>query len=192
MRLRALHPSELEPAQQAVYDAIVASRGPAVVAPDGTLLGPFNAMLYHPAVGAPLQAVGGAIRYSGLLPPAARELAILTVAAAHGAEYEWAHHAPLAVGLGVPAEAVEAIRLGRRPELGDVVEQAVVDLTRLLLADEELDDDAYMRAAALVGEAELVELTTLLGYYGTLATQLRLFRVPLPPGHLPALPPPEG
>ncbi len=38
------------------------------------------------------------------------------------------------------------------------------------------------RGRGVTGEAGLVELTTLVGYYGILATQLRLFRVPLPPG----------
>jgi 4-carboxymuconolactone decarboxylase len=36
---------------------------------------------------------------------------------------------------------------------------------------------------------QLVELTTLVGYYATLAMQMRLFRVPLPEGVPPALPP---
>ena len=177
MRLRALQPSELRPGQRAVYDAIVASRGSSVVARDGSLIGPFNAMLHHPAIGGPLQAVGGAVRFAGLLPPAARELAILTVAAAHSAEFEWLHHAPLAIAHGVPPAAVEAIRAGRRPELEDHAEDAVVEVTRSLLAHEELDDDAYERAAALIGQAGLVELTTLVGYYGTLASLMKLFRV---------------
>jgi 4-carboxymuconolactone decarboxylase len=181
LRLRLLRREELGPEQRALYDAIVASRGAGVVAPDGTLIGPFNAMLYHPGVGAPLQAVGGAVRYAGVLPPAARELAILTVAAAHGAEFEWLHHAPLAAELGVPPEAVEAIRLGRRPELADPLEEAVVDVTRALLAHEDLDDKAYEHAASVIGEAELVELTTLVGYYATLAMQMRFFGVPVPP-----------
>jgi 4-carboxymuconolactone decarboxylase len=160
-----------------VYDAIVASRGPSVVGPDGSLIGPFNAMLHHPVIGGPLQAVGEAVRFDGLLHPAARELAILTVAAAHSAEFEWQHHAPLAIAHGVPPAAVEAIRAGQRPELEDHTEEAVVDVTRALLAHEELGEDAYQRAVALIGQAELVELSTLVGYYGTLASLMRLFLV---------------
>ena len=34
----------------------------------GRLEGPFNAMLFSPAVGHALQALGGALRYQGTLP----------------------------------------------------------------------------------------------------------------------------
>jgi len=40
-------------------------------------------------------------------------------------------------------------------------------------------------ASPTLREAELVELTTLVGYYGILAVQLRLFRVPLGGGSAP-------
>ena len=38
------------------------------------------------------------------------------------------------------------------------------------------------RGRGFTGEDGLVELTTLVGYYGMLATQVQLFRVHLPPG----------
>jgi len=185
MRLALLRPEGLTPQQRVLYDAIVASRGPGIVAGDGSLRGPFNAMLHHPLLGAPLQETGAVLRYRGLLPPAARELAILTVAAAFGAEFEWHAHSLLAAGLGVPPEPIEAIRRGELPVLADDVEQAVVEVTRAVLARSELEEESYVRAARLIGEPGLVELTTLVGYYGTLAMQMRLFGVPLPPGATP-------
>jgi 4-carboxymuconolactone decarboxylase len=186
VRLEPLRPPGLTPEQQAVYDAIVASRGPGIVAEDGSLRGPFNAMLHHPVLGGPLQEIGAALRYRGLLPDTARELAILIVAAAYEAEFEWHAHSRIAGELGVAPAVLEAIRKGERPELADEVEQAVVDATRSFLAREDLDDAAYAEAARVIGEAELVELTTLVGYYGILATQMHLFHVPLPPGVVPA------
>jgi 4-carboxymuconolactone decarboxylase len=44
----------------------------------------------------------------------------------------------------------------------------------------DLDDELYTETAAVLGEAGLFELTTLVGYYATLALQLRVFRVPVP------------
>lgn len=182
-RLTALVPAGLSAAQRALYDAILGGpRGPGFAAADGHLVGPFNAMLHNPSIGWPLARVGEALRYEGLLPPRSRELAILTVAAAYRSEFEWYAHAPIAEGLGVAADVIVDIRCGRRPHLADEVEQTVVDVVQAVLDRVDLDDEAYARAAALVGEPELVELTTLVGYYGVLATQLRLFRVPLPPG----------
>ena len=48
---------------------------------------------------------------------------------------------------------------------------------RALVLAGDLDDDAYAGAVAELGEAGVFELTTLVGYYATLALQLRVFRV---------------
>ena len=55
----------------------------------------------------------------------------------------------------------------------DPVEAAVLRVARALVTKGDLDDEEY----ALLGERELFELTTLVGYYTTLALQLRVFRV---------------
>ena len=185
-RLAALVPEGLSAGQRALYDAILGGpRGPGFAAEDGHLAGPFNAMLHHPVIGSPLARLGEALRYEGLLPARGRELAILTVAAAYRSEFEWHAHAPIAEGLGIPAEVLATVRRGARPILDDEAEQAIVDVARAVLERTDLDDAAYARAARMIGEAELVELTTLVGYYGILATQLQLFRVPLPAGVTP-------
>jgi 4-carboxymuconolactone decarboxylase len=41
----------------------------------------------------------------------------------------------------------------------------------------DLDDQEYDTAVAVIGERALVELSTLVGYYSTLALQMRIFRV---------------
>src|SRR5437868_1894472 len=41
----------------------------------------------------------------------------------------------------------------------------------------DLDDQEYDTAVTVLGERALVELSTLVGYYATLALQLRIFRV---------------
>lgn len=187
MRLKALRPSDLTFEQQALYAAVNSGpRGPVHVAEDGSLLGPFNAMLHNPIVGGPLQQLGAALRYGGLLPDAARELAILTVAAAHESEFEWHAHVPIAEGCGVSRERIEEIRQRKRPVLEDDLEQAVVDVTTLLLEKHDLSDEEYEAATRCIGVPELVELTTLVGYYGLLALQMQLFRVSLPPGASPS------
>jgi 4-carboxymuconolactone decarboxylase len=45
------------------------------------------------------------------------------------------------------------------------------------VAPADLDDAQYAVAVAALGERALVELSTLVGYYATLALQLRIFRV---------------
>lgn len=185
-RLPLLAPEGLDPARRAVYDAVAggprasgAGRARLVDA-QGRLLGPFNAMLHSPGVGMALQALGAAIRYRGELPDRARELAVLVVAAHWDSEFErWTHEA-VARELGLSDEQLAAVRAGEAIVVEDPVEAAVVRATRALAARGDLDETEYADAHAALGDAGLVELTTLVGYYATLALQLRVFRVPTP------------
>jgi 4-carboxymuconolactone decarboxylase len=183
VRLKALTPNELSGEQRELYDLINGGpRGPVHVLADGSLQGPFNAMLHHPVVGKPLQQIGAALRYRGVLTPRARELAILTVAAAYRSEFEWHAHAPIAAELGVAPSVLETIRRGEEPRLDDELEEAVLEVTRTMLERRDLDDAAWERVSAVITAPEVVELTTLVGYYATLAVQMQYFRTPLPNG----------
>ena len=52
--------------------------------------------------------------------------------------------------------------------------------TRALVREGDLDDQHYEYAVTVLGEAGLFELTTIVGYYATLALQLRVYRVEPP------------
>jgi 4-carboxymuconolactone decarboxylase len=153
--------------------------------PDGSLQGPFDAMLRAPRSGAALQGVGAALRYRSVLPERVRELATLLVAAHHRSAYEWHAHAPLAAAAGLPDDLVTAIRTGRTVEPDDPAQRVAVVAVRQLLGTGDLDDDCWTAAVAELGEAAAVELTTLVGYYSLLALQMRVMRVPLPDGAAP-------
>ncbi|GGA61954.1 4-carboxymuconolactone decarboxylase [Pseudoclavibacter endophyticus] len=181
MRIQRLTPEQLTHEQRELYDAIAGgprAAGPqrfALTADDGSLNGPFNGFLLAPAVGDALQGVGAAIRYRTALGDRARELAILLVAARWNSAFERHAHEAIATGLGFDEATLDAVR---REDLApfDGTERAVGDAT-LALLDGDLDDDAYEAALASLGEAAIFELTTLVGYYSTLALQLRVFRV---------------
>src|SRR5580693_9187658 len=57
-------------------------------------------------------------------------------------------------------------------------EMAILVVARALTGPRDLDDEEYAATIAALGEEGLVELSTLVGYYATLALQLRIFRVP--------------
>jgi 4-carboxymuconolactone decarboxylase len=65
-------------------------------------------------------------------------------------------------------------------------EEAVARTVAALVARGDLDDAEYLAAVEVVGTAGLFELLTLVGYYATLALQLRVFRVPAPDGTTPS------
>jgi 4-carboxymuconolactone decarboxylase len=181
-RLRPLRPDELDAEQRVLYDALTDTPGRVQRDDDGGLQGPFDAMLRAPRSGAALQSVGAELRYRSALPDRVRELATLMVAARHRSAYEWHAHAPLAAAVGIPDTLVEAVRTGGPVEPDDPTERAAAVAVAQLLTSGDLDDAAWSAAVAALGEAGAVELTTLVGYYALLATQMRVLRVPLPPG----------
>jgi 4-carboxymuconolactone decarboxylase len=183
-RLAKLAPDALDADQRAVYDAVASgprASGPQLfrlVDDEGGLEGPFNAFLLQPRLGLALQAVGSAVRYETSLSNRAREVAILVVAAVRDSAFE--QHAHEAVGrhVGLADDALEAVRAGRYDELpGDV--RLVARLAHELLDTGDLDDTSYAEAVEALGRPQLFELLTLVGYYDTLALQLRVFRVPV-------------
>lgn len=180
-RLPPLRPDELDPHQRAVYDALADPPGRVGLDPDGSLQGPFDAMLRAPRSGAALQSVGAALRYRSVLPERVRELATLQVAAHHRSDFEWYAHAPIAAAAGLPAALLEAVRTGGSVEPDDRAERIAAVVVAQLLTAGDVDDDAWASAVRHLGEAGAVELTTLVGYYSLLAMQMRVLRVPVPP-----------
>ncbi|RLV49978.1 carboxymuconolactone decarboxylase family protein [Nocardioides mangrovicus] len=185
-RLAKLDPAALQPDAAELYASI--ARGPRAQGPqlfalldeDGGLEGPFNAMLLSPRVGAALQAVGAAVRYGTALSDRAREIAILVVAARWDSDFERYAHEAVGRAAGLSDEAISAIRAGEPLVVEDPDEALVARLTTRLAHDGDLDDAEYAEAVTALGEAQLFELLTLVGYYATLALQLRVFRVAAP------------
>jgi 4-carboxymuconolactone decarboxylase len=185
-RLAKLAVDELTAEQRAVYDAIASgprAHGPQpfrLVDEQGGLEGPFNAFLLQPALGHALQALGAAVRYETALDDRVREVAVLVVAAGWDSTFEWHAHAPLARQAGLRDEELAAIRAGRFDELTGEVERLVAGTTQKLVQTGDLDDVSYARAVSALGLPGVFELLTLVGYYATLALQLRVFRIPAP------------
>jgi 4-carboxymuconolactone decarboxylase len=184
MRLAALSSEDMTPEQVDLYRRILSGprgQGPRAVPLSngaGGLAGPFNAMLYAPAVGQALQELGVAIRFRTQLSPRVREMAILVVAQAWDSEYERSSHEPIGREAGLTDPEIEALRAGADPGFADEKERVAYSAARSLVGvPADLDDEQYALVSAVLGEQALVELSTLVGYYATLALQLRIFRV---------------
>lgn len=187
MRLAVLSSDEMTAQQVSLYREILGGprgQGPRAVqlsSGAGGLAGPFNAMLYAPAVGHALQELGATIRFRTNLSPRIREMAILVVAQAWDSGYERASHEPIGREAGLAEPEIEALRVGADPGFTDKQEQVAYSVVRALTGPTaDLDDQGYGIAVAVLGEEALVELSALVGYYATLALQLRIFRVPAP------------
>jgi len=180
-RVRPFPPDTLTGAQRELYDAIAGgprAHGPqhfALTRADGSLRGPFNAFLLAPELGGALQSVGAAIRYRGGLSDRAREIAILLVAARWNSDFEREAHEAVGAAAGLSDEELRALRDGDTAAFTGA--EAVVATATARLLDGDLTDQAWDEASVALGAEGVFELTVLVGYYATLALQLRVFRV---------------
>jgi 4-carboxymuconolactone decarboxylase len=184
-RLPDLRRDQLSPEGQAVWDAIVATRGDHVVTDTGALRGPFNSFVHAPAAGGPLSELGAALRFGTSFGRRLTETAIITVASRWQAEFEWSAHAQIARDSGVPANVVAAIGRGEEPPFAADDERIVYTVAAELTRTGRVSQGSYDAARDLLGDAGLVELISLCGYYTVISYLLNAFAVPPPPGAAP-------
>ncbi len=184
-RLPPLRYDDLGPQGRRVWDEIVASRGDGVVGADGALAGPFNAFVHAPGVGGWLSGLGAELRFGTAIDPRLRELAILTVSAAWKAEFEWFAHAGLTRAHGVGEAVIEAIARGEDPAFESPGERTVYRLARELTRGARLDEETFEAGRRLLGDAGMVEMITLCGYYTLVSYLLNALEVEPPDGSAP-------
>jgi 4-carboxymuconolactone decarboxylase len=185
-RLRLLDPAELDAEQKKLSDRLTVTRvargrhaGYRAALDDGRLVGPFNALLRAPAIGERqldwAEAISGAD-----LPPAAREVAILTVAAWWRAEYVLYAHSAAARDAGLSAETIEHLVAARTPAGLDRPARLAHDVALTLVRDHDVPDDLYGEFLSVFGEARAVVLLALIGQYLATCAVTTCFRVPAP------------
>jgi 4-carboxymuconolactone decarboxylase len=172
-RMAEIPLDKMSPAQRAVADAILSG-------PRKGMNGPFNAWLRSPELADRLQKVGEYVRFNSSLDRRVNEMAILMTAQAWGAQYEWYAHAPLALKAGLDPSIVEAIGAGRKPDNMKDDEAIAWEFTTQLRRDHAVDDTIYARALEKFGEAGIVDLIAVNGYYDVVSMTLNVARV-VPP-----------
>jgi 4-carboxymuconolactone decarboxylase len=180
-RYREFAADEMTPAQRRVRDLIVAGRR-------GRFGGPFQILIRSPEICEHAAKLGEHLRWGTSLPARLSELAIITTARFWRAQYEWHAHAPLAEQAGVPKEAVEAIRRGDPPHFAQADEGLVYRVCEELFRTRRLADASFREAVDTLGEAGLVEIIAIIGYYTLIANALNVFQVALPAGATPPFP----
>jgi alkylhydroperoxidase family enzyme len=168
-----------------VYGAIAGpprGNGPfSIVDEAGRLNGPFNALLFSPAIGNAVQALGAVLRFSGSLPDRTRELVICAVAAELESAYEWYAHSRVATVAGVSGTELKKLHDGDIPDTLSADESAALGLTRSLLRGNAVGPEVHAAALEHFGHSGITEISVLVGYYRLLAGILAAGDVPLPP-----------
>lgn len=155
----------------------------------GSTEGPFNVQLRSPEMGDLGQQFGAATRFATSLPQRLYEVAILVTARHWTAQFEWTAHRRSALRAGISAATADAIAAGRRPAGLAPDEQAVYDFATELLQTKQVSDRTFAAAKGLLGERGVVDLISVMGWYGTVSMYLNVDRYPLPDGAQPELKP---
>ena len=164
---------DMTPEQQVIYDTIVAG-------PRGQVIGPLRAVIHSPELAKRWSSLGEFLRYDSCIPLSLREIAILATARRWSSPVEWAIHVQVALDNGVSSAALDSIRNLEPPAFEQAEEAAIYEFTRQLLQSGTAGDDIYQFILNRFGDAGMVELTGLVGYYSMVALTLNVHAVPLP------------
>jgi 4-carboxymuconolactone decarboxylase len=144
-------------------------------------------LLLTPEVAAANSLMRPALEKSAL-PQDLFELTVLMSARAFDSQFEWWIHGPQGPFVGIPADTVEAIRVGGKPKFANAGQEATYHFLAELLLDHEVSDATYERLRAIIGTRQMVEMTVLAGYYTIAAMTLAAHNVPLRADVKPPLP----
>jgi 4-carboxymuconolactone decarboxylase len=172
-RMPPLAEGELTEEQREAAEAFKEGRGYAVH-------GPFAVMLRSPEVMLRAKAMGDYLRFRNVLPRRVSEMVILVTAREWTQQFEWAYHYRYAMEAGLAREIADAIGEGRRPPNMADDETGAYDFAIELHHHKSVSNATYARALALFGEAGVIDLTGICGYYSFLAMMMNVARTPAP------------
>ena len=182
-RFKPLTWDEMTPPQRTMIEHLLAGpRG-------GSTEGPFNVQLRSPDMGDLGQQFGAATRFATTVPQRLYELAIIITARHWTAQFEWTAHHRSALQAGLNPAIADAIAVGRRPAAMQPDEEAVYNFATELLQTKQVSDRTFDAAKRLLGERGVVDLISVMGWYGTVSMYLNVDRYPLPDGAQPELKP---
>jgi 4-carboxymuconolactone decarboxylase len=170
-RLPTIPPAQYSPEQKQAAAEFEAARKVPV-------FGPFEPLMYSPAVMSQARAMGDYLRYKSAIGNTLSELAILLTAREWTQDYEWSVHYPIALKAGIRQDIADAIAAGRRPAALSADEAIVYDYAMDLLKNKQVSNLNFERAKTRFGAKGVVDMTGIVGYYTFLAMQLNAAQYP--------------
>ncbi|HVL74945.1 MAG TPA: carboxymuconolactone decarboxylase family protein [Noviherbaspirillum sp.] len=170
-RMPALAPEQMDAAQKAAADALIAG-------PRGAVFGPFIPLMRSPELLDRLQKVGEYLRFQSSLETRINEFVMMIVSRQWTQQFEWCMHYPLAVKAGIRAELLDALAEGRRPRGMAPDEEAAYDVCDELDRTRGVSDATYARAVEQFGERGVLDMLGLIGYFSTVSMVMNVARTP--------------
>ena len=144
--------------------------------------GPYNPLLRSPVLGQRMFDLLHYLRWETSVPLKLNEFAILIIGRQWRSQVEWFAHAPLAIKAGLSPDIVAELKAGKRPSTMPPEEAAVYDFVTELTTNHAVSDETFARAKKLLGEQQVVDLTTVAGTYVSIAMLLAMSEENVPPG----------
>ena len=174
-RLPPIAPDKYSDAQRKAAEEFAGGRGYEV-------RGPFVPLIRSPEVMLRAKAMGDHLRFKSALPPRISEMVILITAREWTQQYEWVAHHDIALKAGLKPEIADAIADWRRPVGMADDEEAAYDVSTEIQRSKRVSDATWNKAVAKFGEAGVIYLLGINGYYTFLAMTMNAARTALPPG----------
>lgn len=147
----------------------------------GRILNLWKVMGHCPYIGLNFQRLGNSLLRGEELPPKLRELAVLRVGSLAQSEYEFRQHTAIALQYGISQKQVDGIPDWTATKQFDEQERAVLAYTDEVAQDVKVSDETFARLRSFLSEHAIVELTTVIGYYGMVCRILVALQVELEP-----------
>jgi len=174
-RMPAIPADQMSAAQKEAAAEIAAG-------PRGKVVGPFIPLMRSPEFMRRVQKVGEYVRFVCPLDPRLNEFAAIIAARYWNQQFVWSAHAPKAINAGLHQDVADAVGEGRRPvDMADD-EEIVYDLLTEVFNTRGASDRTYARAVEKFGEAGLVDLLGIAGYYSMLGMIMNVARTAVPAG----------
>ena len=144
--------------------------------------GPYNPLLRSPVLGQRMFDLLHYLRWETSVPLKLNEFAILIISRQWRSQVEWFAHAPLAIKAGLSPDIVAELKAGKRPSVMPPEEAVVYDFVTGLTTNHAVSDETFARAKKLLGEQQVVDLTTVAGTYISIAMLLAMSEESVPRG----------
>jgi 4-carboxymuconolactone decarboxylase len=165
---------DLPPAGQQIWDEIESSRG--------GVARNYAALLNNPEAAGKLATLGGYVRFETPLESRVKALVILTAAREANGHYVWTVNQRGAGEAGLTGAIIAAIREFRAPVGLDPGDAEVVQFVLELLRQHRVSGATFEALRSRLGDAGVIDVLAVAGYYHTLAHCLQALEVELPEG----------
>lgn len=145
----------------------------------GLVPGPHKIWLAHPALSTTIVPTGAYFQHDSTLSKAEIEIVTVLITARWRSAYATYEHEIIAERDGhLEARQVQALIAGLATSFDDPREQVVYELASALTAQRVVPTGLYRRAHHLLGEAGIVDVAVLLGWFTMVCMTLGAFDVP--------------